>query len=579
MSDSGILLSVLILIATAIVVVMIFKNLKLSPVLGYLVAGGIIGDYGFKIVTSSQVHFLAEFGVVFLLFAIGLELSFERLKVMRKYVFGLGSLQVIITSIVTAFGAFYFLRDSSSAFIIGCGLALSSTAIVLQVIEDEHKQNTQLGRISLAILLQQDFIVVPLLVVVPILSCDSGTLSIVYAISMSFLKAIISLLVIFVCGRLFLRPIFKFISSKSVQINNEIFIAATLLICLSSAWATESLGLSLALGAFMAGILVAETEFRLPAEESIYPFKGLLLGLFFMSVGMQINIIEVYHALDIILFFSLSLILTKALIIAILCRLFGFSKGVSISTGLLLSQGGEFAFILFNLAISNKIIDPDIGRILLLVVTCSMALTPLLAIIGNKIADHLDSKNIKPLEVLSINTDDLTNHVIIGGFGEIGQMIAKLLEFENINYVIIDINDEVVKEGNEAGFPIFKGDISQLDTLNSLGASRASIAILTINNDITIKKATRIISNNFSKITVIVRAPNLSQAHGLYQSGANIIIPENYENGLQMGGAALKCLGVSDYEINRIKSQFRAGSYNIVKDGDEDIEDSISERP
>ncbi len=583
MSDSGILLSVLILIATAIVVVMIFKNLKLSPVLGYLVAGGIIGDYGFKIVTSSQVHFLAEFGVVFLLFAIGLELSFERLKVMRKYVFGLGSLQVIITSIVIALGAFYFVQDTNAAFIIGCGLALSSTAIVLQVIQDGHKQNTQGGRISLAILLQQDFIVVPLLVVVPILSCESGTLSIFYAISMSFLKAIISLLVIFICGRLFLRPIFKFISSKSVQINNEIFIAATLLICLSSAAATESLGLSLALGAFMAGILVAETEFRLPAEESIYPFKGLLLGLFFMSVGMKINIIEVYNAWNIILFFSLSLILIKAFIIAVLCRIFGFNKGVSISTGLLLSQGGEFAFILFNLAISNKIIDPDTGRILLLVVTCSMALTPLLAIIGSKIADRLDSKNvsksIKPLEVLSVNTDDLTNHVIIGGFGEIGQMIAKLLEFENINYVIIDINDQAVKEGNESGFPIFKGDISQLDTLNSLGASRASIAILTINNDITIKKATRMISSNFSKITIIVRAANLLQSHGLYQSGANIIIPENYENGLQMGGAALKCLGVSDYEITRIKSQFRAGNYNIAKDNDEDNEDSISDRP
>jgi CPA2 family monovalent cation:H+ antiporter-2 len=570
MNDLGILLSVLILIATAIAVVMIFKTLRLSPVLGYLVAGGIIGNHGLKIVTSDQVHFLAEFGVVFLLFAIGLELSFERLKVMRKYVFGLGSLQVIITSIIIWLVVFYFTNNNSTAFIIGCGLALSSTAIVLQVIEEGHNQNTQLGRITLAILLQQDFIVVPLLVIVPILSGDNQTLSIVYEIVKSFAKAIISLLAIFTCGRLFLRPIFRFISSKSVQTNNEIFIAATLLICLSAAWTTEHLGLSLALGAFIAGILVAETEFRIPAEESIYPFKGLLLGLFFMSVGMEINIIEVYNELGTILLFSLGLIFIKSIIIAGLCKLFGFSSGVSISSGMLLSQGGEFSFILFNLAISNGIINHDHGRILLLVVTCTMALTPLLSIVGNKIADHLDSKIKKPLDLLSSNTKDLTNHVIVVGFSEVGKMVCKLLEFEGINYVGIDINDEIVQESEDLGFPVFKGDVSQLLTLDSVGAERASVIILTIRNDITLKKATRVISANFPKLTIIIRAPNLENANTLYQAGADVIIPENYETGLQIGGAALKCFGVSDYEIARVKAQFRAGNYTIEKESNED---------
>jgi CPA2 family monovalent cation:H+ antiporter-2 len=571
MENLGILPSVLILIATAIGVVMVFKTLRLSPVLGYLVAGGIIGDHGLKIVTSMEVHFLAEFGVVFLLFAIGLELSFERLKVMRKYVFGLGSLQVVITAFVIGVATFYYVGNFNAAFIIGCGLALSSTAIVLQVLQENHTQNTQLGRISLAILLQQDFIVVPLLVVVPILAKDGGQLSsIAFPVFMSFLKAIVCLLAIFIIGRLILRPMFKFISSDNVQINNEIFIAATLLICLSAAWATEYLGLSLALGAFISGILVAETEFRLPAEESIYPFKGLLLGLFFMSVGMKINIIEMYRELGSILFFSLSLIAMKCFIIAALCRFFGFSKGVAISSGLLLSQGGEFSFILFNLAIANGIIDQSIGRLLLLVVTCSMAFTPLLAILGNKIAEHLDSKIKKPLDTLALNTSDLTNHVIIAGFSETGEMVAKLLEFENVNYVVIDVNDEVIDEAAKSGFPAFKGDISQLATLSSLGASRASIVIITINNDITIKKATKVISNNFPNLIIIVRAPNLTQANNLYQAGANIIIPENYENGLQIGGAALRCLGVSDYEIARIKSQFRAGNYTIAKENDED---------
>ncbi len=569
MNNLGILPSILILITTAICVVMLFKTLRLSPVLGYLVAGGIIGDHGLNIVTSTQVHFLAEFGVVFLLFAIGLELSFERLKSMRKYVFGLGSLQVICSALLIGGGTFYFTHNVNASFIIGCGLALSSTAIVLQVIEERGKQNTQLGRVSLAILLQQDFIVVPLLVIIPILSGETQTSSIVYAVSMSFVKAIAVLMVIFTCGRLFLRPIFNFISSGSVQANNEIFIAATLLICLSAAWGTEHLGLSLALGAFMAGILVAETEFRVAAEESINPFKGLLLGLFFMSVGMNINIQEMYRQLGVILAVSFAIIFIKALIIACLCRLFSFSMGVAISSGLLLSQGGEFAFILFNLAMANGIIPNATGRILLLVVTCTMALTPLLAIVGSKIAEKLDAKIIKPLDSLANNTRDLANHVIIGGFNEAGLMIARLLEYENVNYIVIDVDEIAVKRATDLGFSAFCGDISQLNTLTSLGAQRASVVILTLSNDITINKATKIIANNFPDVTIIVRALNLQNASSLYQAGASFIVPENYENGLQLGGIALKHLGVSDYEITRLKGLFRSGNYTVAKDGEE----------
>ena len=567
-TDLGILPSVLLLICTAIVVVVIFKFLRLSPVLGYLVAGGLIGDHGFRIVTSNQVSFLAECGVVFLLFAIGLELSFERLKVMRKYVFGLGSLQVILTSLVVGLISSYFLKDNSTAFIIGCGLALSSTAIVLQVLEENHHQNTQLGRISLAILLQQDFIVVPLLVIVPLLSQDSK--SIAYAVMISFSKAIVSLLVIFICGRLFLRPIFRLISSDSVQVNNEIFIAATLLICLSAAWTTEALGLSMALGAFIAGILVAETEFRLPAEDSIYPFKGLLLGLFFMSVGMQINIIEMYKELGSILFFSFSLILIKALIIAGLCRLFAFSKGVSVSSGLLLAQGGEFGFILFNLAMTNGVISHNTGRVLLLVVTCTMALTPLLAMLGNKLADFFDNKRQKNLDITAHNTSDLKNHVVIAGFGEVGAMAAKMMKFQNLHYVVVDIDKDVVQTGSEQGVPIFKGDVSQIETLEALSLERASVVIITIRNTVTVKRALSSIAANFPNVNIIIRSPNLKNANALYKAGAHLIIPDHYENGLQLGGAALKHLGISDYEVARIKGQFRANLYSINKENYEE---------
>ena len=271
MEHDNILPSVLVLIAAAVFVVMIFKKLKLSPVLGYLVAGTIIGDFGLKIVSYDQTKVLAELGVVFLLFAIGLELSFERLKAMRKYVFGLGSLQVIITAIIIAGGVVLFTQDVKAAIVIGGGLALSSTAIVLQVIEEMRSQSTQVGRISLSILIQQDFVVVPLLVIVPLLASNDDT-AIMRAVSIALVKAIVALVAIFIVGRLFLRPLFNMISSDKVESSSELFIAATLLIVLSAAIGTEYLGLSLGLGAFVAGILVAETEFRTQAEESIHPF-------------------------------------------------------------------------------------------------------------------------------------------------------------------------------------------------------------------------------------------------------------------------------------------------------------------
>lgn len=571
MEEIGLLPSVLILIATAVFIVIIFKRLRLSPVLGYLVAGAAIGDHGLGYVTHHSTELLAEFGVVFLLFAIGLELSFERLKAMRKYVFGLGSLQVIITATVVSGAVVMFSGSNAAAIIIGGGLALSSTAIVLQVIEESGNQSGQVGRISLAILLQQDFIVVPLLVIVPILAGKSDS-SVFGALSMSFLKAIIALLVIFVSGRLLLRPLFALIAPDKSK-NSELFIAATLLIVLSAAWSTEYLGLSLALGAFVSGILVAETEFRVQAEESIYPFKGLLLGLFFMSVGMTIDVMEIYSELYKILIFSISLIVVKALIISGLCMLFGFSKSVSLHAGLLLSQSGEFAFILFNLGMSNEIIDPGIGKILLLVVTCTMALTPLLSFLGEKLAAMLEDESYpSPLKSLTSGAVDLKEHVIIAGFGRVGKMVARVLEAENINYIAIDLNEAIVNEEVANGFPIFRGDIAQINTLTAAGSDRAKTIVLAVNNEVTIKKSSKIISSTFPDISIIVQSKDLRSSSDLYESGVTIIVPEAYETGLQLGGAILKTLGISEYEISRIKNQFRAGNY-VMAQRDEDLFD------
>ncbi len=569
--NDHILINVIILLGTAVFIVAILKRLRLSPVLGYLIAGAAIGDHGLKIVTYDQTKLLGELGVVFLLFAIGLELSFERLKAMRRYVFGLGSLQVLTTAIVIA-GAMVLIDDNSSAAIItGGGLALSSTALVMQVIEENRSQSTQIGRVSLAILLLQDLAVVPLLVVVPLLA-DSNKASLAAALGIALLKAVTALLTIFIVGRVFLRPVFSFISSESNNAS-ELPISMTLLIVLSAAWATETFGLSLALGAFVAGVLVAETEFRLQAEESIYPFKSLFLGLFFMTVGMNIDALEMYEKISHILTLSIVLIGIKTLIITAFCILFGFNKGVAFYSGLLLSQGGEFGFILFSLGKDSGVLEESTADILLLVVTFTMALTPLLAALGKKIAEKVDKGLGKtPTQMIELGARDLTNHIIIAGLGNTGKMVARVLEAEGISYVILDLDDDRVKEELSNGLPVFKGDVSQADTLKALGTERAFAIILTMNNQVTIKKSLKTISGNYQDIPVVVKLKNLKNAREFYDLGATTIIPESYETGLQIGGTVLKNIGISEQEINRIKVQFRLGNYIIAKK-----EDALSE--
>ena len=564
--ESNVLIIVITLIATAVFIVAIFKKLNLSPVLGYLVSGAVIGDHGLKVVTYEQTSLLGELGVVFLLFAIGLELSIERLKAMRRYVFGLGTLQVLITGLIIAAAIILITNDSNAAIIISGGLALSSTAIVMQVINETKSQSLQIGRIALAILLLQDFIVVPLLVIVPLLGGEAENIeSLTLILGNSLIKAILALGIIFISGRLLLRPLFSFITPDNNE-NSELPIAVTLLVVLTASWGTEHFGLSLALGAFVSGVLVAETDFRVKAEESIYPFKSLLLGLFFMSVGMKIDVMEIYNQLATIITFSLSLIILKTVIITFLCILFGFNKGVAFHAGLLLSQGGEFAFILFGLGKEHGVLEEGVANILLLVVTFSMALTPLLALIGRHFSEKFEKGlGRTPNQIIEYGARDLTNHVIIGGFGKVGKTVARVLEAEGVNYIALDMDDDLVREEVGNGLSVFKGDASQMSTLKAIGADRALTFVITINNEITVKKISKLINEEFGNLEIIVRAKDLKNSHELYSLGVNTIIPQDYETGLQLGSAVLKSVGINEYEINRIKGQFRAGNYVVVK--------------
>jgi CPA2 family monovalent cation:H+ antiporter-2 len=564
--NPGLLPSIVILLGSAICIVVAFRKLSLSPVLGYLATGAIIGDHGLKIVTFEQTSAIAEYGIIFLLFAIGLELSFERLKAMRKYVFGLGSLQMLITSAaISSILLFYTQMSPVVSIVIGIGMSLSSTAIVLQVIKDMNKQSSQLGRISLAVLLQQDFTVIPLLVVVPILAQGGSSNAVLLgAVGISMLKAIVALCLIFAAGRLFLRPIFRVISSNVETASSELHVAATLLIVLAAAWSTEHFGLSLALGAFMAGILVAETEFRSKAEESIEPFKGLLLGLFFMSVGMTIDVKYIKEQIVHILFFSVALILIKSLIITALCILFKLRKSVSIQTGLLLSQGGEFAFILYTLATKSHLINPELEKMLLVIVTCTMALTPLLAVIGSRLSGYFGSGEYIAIDIIKSGVADLSNHVIILGLNQSSKMAANILSLEDIKYVIIDDNEQHVKNAQQKGVPAFHGDISSEAVLNAAGINLASAILISTNNYTLLQKILNFISNNYPNLPASVYTHNLSTASKLSIDSTVQLVPASQEAGLQMASIVLKSRGISDQAISKLKNMYRNADYKVV---------------
>lgn len=559
---TGQLQEIVLLLLASVFIVAFFKRLHLSPVLGYLVAGGLIGPHGLGLVKDVETtHYIAEFGVVFLLFMIGIELTFERLKSMRGQVFGYGSAQIVLTAAAIASFCHYVANLSLEAsFIIGGCLSLSSTAIVLQVIKDRNKQFSQTGRLSLATLIMQDLMVVPLLIMVPLLGQENTDLF--RALGLSLAQAMAALLVIFIVGKQFLRPFFAVIAALK---SEELFVATTLLVVLGTAWATGELGLSLALGAFVAGLLVAETEYSHQVEADIKPFKGLLMGLFFITIGMRIDLFFFADRYLEIILLTLGLIVTKAVIIFFLSRLTRFKLETSIKTALILSQGSEFAFVLFALATDHHLLPPDLTQLLLIIVSCSMALTPLLAAIGDHLPKALERPNAVEYQSSDVEceTRDLFDHIIVAGYGRVGKTTCKLLGKKRLKYVAIDEDPSHVHEGRREGIPVYYGDASRTDILESLGVSRAKLVAVTIDNHKSSLKVTRGVRQHHPDIIIIARARDRVHADELRAAGATIALAEMFESSLLLGGAILKETGEHENEIVRIVEQFRAEEYPV----------------
>ena len=563
MHDISYLRDILILLFASVLIVIIFKQLGLSPALGYLVSGAAIGPFGFGVLTSTETtKSIAELGIVFLLFAIGLELTFSRLLAMRKYVLGFGSLQVILTSSVISTICFYFFHlNLGSSVVIGSALALSSTAIVMQVIAEHAEQSTRVGRLSFSILLMQDLAVIPILVLLPLLT--KTDLNVMHALGGALVDAIVAMAIIFVVGRLLLRPIYRLIAEAK---SDVLFLSFTLIIILGSAFLSNYMGLSFALGAFIAGLMVAETEYKYRVEEEILSLKSLLLGLFFMTIGMSFDFDLLLSSLPYIVMASLALIAVKTGIIVLLCRLFRFPLAPAIHTGLLLSQGGEFAFVVFLMAVQQKFMEVDVSQFLMTVVTFTMALTPLLAALGRKIKSHLYTKEVLHDNKLKREIGNVSKHVILVGFSKVGRIVAYILRKRGINYIILENNHRSVRIEKSNGYNIYYGDAMNVDILRYIGVERAESIIVAMEDETACMKITRFIHENFPHASVITKSETINNADRFRKVGASLVVSKNLETGLQLSHAALASVGTSSSEINSALSAFREINSEVIKD-------------
>jgi CPA2 family monovalent cation:H+ antiporter-2 len=561
----------ILFLATAGVVVPIFLRLKLSPVLGFLGAGALLGPYGlgrlavdhpwlswFTIANRDETSHLAEFGVVFLLFTIGIELSWQRLRTLRRLVFGLGALQVLVCSFVLG-GLSYLMTGgiAASAF-IGLALALSSTAIVVPVLAEKRRLTSPAGRASFSVLLFQDLAVAPILFSIAVLA-SGGRENMMTAFIGAMVQAALALVIIVGFGRILLRPLFQLVAATR---SPELFMAACLLVVLGTGLIAALSGLSMALGAFVAGLLLAETEFRRAIEATIDPFKGLLLGVFFLTIGMNLDVTRLAEAPGPILLVATLLVMLKAGIVFWLGRAFRLSSPTAAETALLIGPGGEFAFVILGSSMATGLVPWAIGRDVLLVTTLTMVAIPILARLGQGWGGRLArDRPIDPALSEPPPTDE-TGRVVIAGFGRVGRLVGEMLERHKVPYVAIDSDPVRVAAERMAGRPVYYGNGAQPDFLRACGIGNARGLVVTLDVPSAIEAVVSAARAERPDLTIVARARDARHATALYDMGVDDAVPETIEASLQLSEAVLVDIGVPMglviASIHERRDEFRA---------------------
>ncbi len=542
----------LIVLATAGVVVPIMHRFNVTPVLGYLGAGALLGPNGLgalatlvpplgyvTITDEADLASLAELGIVFLMFVIGLELSFERLMTMRRLVFGLGGLQMLLCSLSIGLLAPLFGNSAAASVLIGLSLALSSTAVVLEWLSQRRRMATSLGRAAFAVLLAQDLAVVPILVIAGMLgAAPEGAAP--QGVVQALVQAALFLGVMALAGRYVLRPLFRLVAAAD---SPELFMAATLLVAIGAGVLSAKAGLSMALGGFLAGLLLTETEYRKAVMAVIEPFKGLLLGVFFVSIGMRIDILALLRQPLFLLACAGGLVALKALIVVPLGERFGLARSAAIELGLLLGPGGEFAFIVIGIAAASGLVAPSVAGLLLAVVALTMAATPALGLLGERLAARLAPAQPLPLALLEAPPEDRGARAIVVGAGRVGRLVSSLLTTHKVPHILTDRGSAVVLMGRKEGLDVYYGDAKSAAFLRSCGVMNVKALILTINSAAEIDEIVSVAHGLRADVPIIARARDAAHARKLYQRGVTDAVPETIEASLQLSEAALVALG------------------------------------
>jgi CPA2 family monovalent cation:H+ antiporter-2 len=551
-SDIYVFKDALIVLGTAAVVAPVVHRLKISPVLGFMVVGAALGPYGLgrladfsraidwlTVTGERQIAFIADLGIVFLLFFIGLELSMRRMITMRRLVFGLGGLQVVLSAVVISLALYWLGQPAAAALIIGTCLALSSTAIVMELLSGQRRMMSTTGRTSFAILLAQDLAVVPLLFLISALGGHSEG-SVIQGVIVAVVEAVLAVAVIAVVGRVVLKPLFRLAASTD---NPEFFMAATLLIAVGSGVIAAMAGLSMALGAFIAGLLLAETEYRRAVEAMIDPFRGLLLGVFFFSVGMHIDLSFIWREPLLVIGGFIAMMAAKTVLLLPLCRFFGVPWAASVETSLLLAPGGEFAFIGIGLATQFSLVQPGVAAGVLAVVSLTMGTLPFVSLFARRAARRVAKQVTGEAPAIPLPPADHEKRVIVVGHGRVGQLVCDLLDKHQISYIAADHDAVRVERWRKLGRPIYFGDASNSLFLQRCGIDEATGVIVTIDTA-QVDDVVRAVRARRPDVMIVARAHDAQHARHLYTLAVTDTVPETIEASLQLAESALVGLGV-----------------------------------
>ncbi|PCI55120.1 MAG: potassium transporter [Gammaproteobacteria bacterium] len=554
-------LEVLAILSSAVFIVWLFRRLKLPAILAYLVAGMLVGEHGLNI-AQDQVDYdhFAELGIVFLLFTLGLEFSLPRLIAMRHLVLAVGSLQVGISLFIFMIASMFFGLSFESAFVVGGILTLSSTAIVIRQLSETGAMKRKSGQLSVAILLFQDVAVVPLLIIIPMLALDSDT-SMAWALGLAIFKGVVVVTLLLFIGKWLLPKVFNIIAQVR---TDELFVLTTLLVTLLASALTQWFGLSMALGAFLAGMMLSESEYKHQLEADIRPYRDILLGLFFITVGMKLDVTLLLSSPFSLLAIMFSFMLVKVMVIKILATRAGESAKDAWASGLMLAQMGEFGFVLIALANQVKLLPSDVSSMLLGAGVISMAITPYMI-------DHARSWSIFLSQEKSPETDDLEqlpendnlkDHVIICGFGRIGQTVSRFLKQEKIAFVAIDIDPLRTRTAREAGENVLFGSSRQTELLNAAHLSQAKLVVIAFGEDKQSLEVIQKVRSLSPEVPILVRTRNDDHLDMLYDAGANEVVPESLEGSLMLVSQVLSLTGVPFSRIMRRVQKERKSHYN-----------------